>query len=347
MSLKLIIDCSSQTLFLGHISNGKAEIRTVPNAKHSRVLYPTIESILCDNNADIDDLDAIYCVIGPGSFTGVRIGVSAANALALQKGIAVYPVNKLDVLASSDIDQHRISTIDAKHGNYYYGVYAPKSYFAHYIGECDERFRLQYYCDKKTADTDVDDGKYSKLLSDFILNADIAPVDVLSPLYVKLSQAERELQAKNSEYSFERMNAADAKEIEELEKKCFPPYLALSLDTIVNDINNMRGQYHVLKENGKIIGYGGFLTLLDEAHIMDIAIDPAYRRRGLGKLMLEYLIKLAKALGLSAITLEVNEHNIAAISLYEQVGFLKCGTRKCYYDGVDDALIYWLRFRND
>lgn len=90
----------------------------------------------------------------------------------------------------------------------------------------------------------------------------------------------------------------------------------------------------------KIIGYGGFWLILDEAHICTLAVHPDWRRRGIGELLLTHLINQAIALHAAVLTLEVRISNLAAQKLYQKYGFMTVGVRKRYYsDNNEDALI--------
>ena len=93
-------------------------------------------------------------------------------------------------------------------------------------------------------------------------------------------------------------------------------------------------------ESRPIIGYGGFWLMVDEAHISTIAVAPAYRRRGLGELLLLRMIDEAENRGAACATLEVRVSNLAAQKLYEKYGFATRGRRVRYYtDNGEDALI--------
>jgi len=78
----------------------------------------------------------------------------------------------------------------------------------------------------------------------------------------------------------------------------------------------------------------------DEAHISTIAIHPAFRRRGLGGLLMVHMVEEAIALSARLVTLEVRVSNLSAQRLYESLGFVEVGLRKNYYhDNKEDALI--------
>jgi ribosomal-protein-alanine N-acetyltransferase len=89
-----------------------------------------------------------------------------------------------------------------------------------------------------------------------------------------------------------------------------------------------------------IVGYVGVWLLVDEAHIVAIAVREAYRRRGLGETLLVGAIELALDNHQESVTLEVRRSNTAAQALYEKYRFLKVGVRRRYYsDNHEDALI--------
>jgi ribosomal-protein-alanine N-acetyltransferase len=89
-----------------------------------------------------------------------------------------------------------------------------------------------------------------------------------------------------------------------------------------------------------IIGYVGAWLMVDEAHIVAIAVREAYRRRGLGELLLSEAIDQALDNGQEIVTLEVRRSNTGAQALYEKYHFLKVGVRRRYYsDNGEDAVI--------
>ncbi len=83
--------------------------------------------------------------------------------------------------------------------------------------------------------------------------------------------------------------------------------------------------------------------VVDELHITVLAVDPAGRRRGLGRQLLEALLAAAQARGALHATLEVASGNQAALALYAACDFQTAGTRRGYYRNGQDALIQWKR----
>ncbi len=110
---------------------------------------------------------------------------------------------------------------------------------------------------------------------------------------------------------------------------------------------NQFARYLTLKEKNRVVAYGGMWFILNEAHITNIAVHPEYRRRGLGRKLLQSMINLGIFNGIKSFTLEVKESNITAIGLYSTMGFVKAGIRKGYYaDTGDDAIIMWLKLKD-
>jgi len=93
-------------------------------------------------------------------------------------------------------------------------------------------------------------------------------------------------------------------------------------------------------EDRSILGYTGYWLMVDEGHISTLAVQPAWRGRGLGELLLSAIIERALRRGASHATLEVRRTNTTAQALYLKYGFQFVGVRKGYYlDNHEDALI--------
>lgn len=92
--------------------------------------------------------------------------------------------------------------------------------------------------------------------------------------------------------------------------------------------------------NGRVLGYAGQWLMVDETHLITIAVRREYRRRGLGEGLLIAAIDQATELGARVMTLEVRVSNLAAQAMYEKFGFRKVGLRPRYYtDNNEDAVL--------
>ena len=91
-----------------------------------------------------------------------------------------------------------------------------------------------------------------------------------------------------------------------------------------------------------LIGVGCLWAILEEAHIIMLAIHPSFQRQGLGQALLWALLKSACDRQLERSTLEVRSSNLAAVDLYKKFGFKEAGRRKRYYEDTgEDALVMW------
>ncbi|WP_274649106.1 ribosomal protein S18-alanine N-acetyltransferase [Paenibacillus humicola] len=140
---------------------------------------------------------------------------------------------------------------------------------------------------------------------------------------------------------FRSMTLADIPRVLDIEREAFTsPW---SGEAFVNELtNNHFARYMVMDLDGDIIGYGGMWTIMDEAHVTNIAVRSDYRGRGLGEKLLTELQRTAVFFGSARMTLEVRVSNEIAQRLYRKLGFEPSGIRPGYYsDNQEDALIMW------
>jgi len=142
--------------------------------------------------------------------------------------------------------------------------------------------------------------------------------------------------------TYRRMSVEDIPQVHLVERKCFPtnPW---SKNIFLSELTrNDSAIYIVAVVQERIVGYAGMWIILDEGHITNVAVDPAFRRRGIGQGLLDQLTQYALGRGAVAMTLEVRISNAVAQSLYRKLGFVPRGIRKQYYqDNKEDALIMW------
>ena len=130
-----------------------------------------------------------------------------------------------------------------------------------------------------------------------------------------------------------------AYELECIEKACFSsPW---SLDSIKKSLCNTNTDFIIARQNqcGKIIGFCAFSFVIDECEILNIAVYPEHRKKGIAHSLLESAIDNAIKKGVRRFFLEVRESNFAAISLYKSFGFICIGNRKNYYSSPKENAI--------
>ena len=95
-------------------------------------------------------------------------------------------------------------------------------------------------------------------------------------------------------------------------------------------------------DDGRAVGFCSVWRVVDELHINNLAVLPAFRRSGIGSRLLQYVLEHGAGLGARRATLEVRQSNAAARLLYEHFGFAVAGVRRSYYTKpVEDALVLW------
>lgn len=140
--------------------------------------------------------------------------------------------------------------------------------------------------------------------------------------------------------TIQRMTPQDLDEVMEIEKTSFSSPWTRGMYR--NELEKREGCYLTARSDGVLAAYGGVLLILDEAHVMTLAVKEDMRRRGLGSRLLLELIRASASMGARFLTLEVRRSNLAAISLYTAFGFQIMGERKNYYlDNMENALIMW------
>lgn len=101
-------------------------------------------------------------------------------------------------------------------------------------------------------------------------------------------------------------------------------------------------RYLVARVEGTVVGYAGLMVVLDDGHVTNVAVDPAWHRRSIATRLLLCLARDARSLGVRQMTLEVRMSNTGAQELYRRFGFVPAGARKAYYvDNREDALVMW------
>lgn len=186
----------------GHLTvllryNNVKHVYVRPNCQlqHSSQFMECVERVLEESGATLNDLDYFGVVVGPGSFTGIRIGISAIKAMCQATGKPFAMVTSFDLMAYNNYSDKCLCAIDAKHGSYYVCGY--NGYQVDYPPSFVDEKTLDELCKKYDlmAITPLGKGEVICLPHDGLMNIiEEAPLhydlDELVPLYVRKSQAE-------------------------------------------------------------------------------------------------------------------------------------------------------------
>jgi tRNA threonylcarbamoyladenosine biosynthesis protein TsaB len=198
---RLVIDSATKNLYISILEGDEClgDFWEPGHNDHSVKLMSQIEVLMHDNNLKVSDLDEIIVGIGPGSYTGLRIGVVVAKMFGWNNNIPVKTISSLALIASGyDGDEMILPEIDARRGNSFLGLYKNDGKTLKMVEE-EQLTNLENY-------TDTTESKYKKhikIVSDGkpnmikILNSEllqlIEDIHTLNPNYLRLTEAERNL----------------------------------------------------------------------------------------------------------------------------------------------------------
>jgi ribosomal-protein-alanine N-acetyltransferase len=141
---------------------------------------------------------------------------------------------------------------------------------------------------------------------------------------------------------FRRLEARDLAAVEAIERRSYPTPWSRSMfaGEITKPSSICLGAFDA--DTGVLLGYLIISRYVDAWHVMNVAVEPKHRRRGIATALLDRLFELTADDGRRGYTLEVRVSNTQAIALYERLGFESRGIRRGYYtDNREDALIMW------
>ncbi|MBQ9927963.1 MAG: ribosomal protein S18-alanine N-acetyltransferase [Lachnospiraceae bacterium] len=138
------------------------------------------------------------------------------------------------------------------------------------------------------------------------------------------------------------LTSEDVVEVSRIEQEVFS--MPWSPEDFLEMVEADYAYYYVAEEDGEIAGCCGIRNIAGEGEITNVVVAEKFRRRGIGRALMEYMLKEAPLHGIGDATLEVRVSNLPAISLYESLGFKGEGVRPNFYEKPkEDALIMWKR----
>lgn len=187
--ISFFIDTCSSISNIGLLQNDKLIDKRVITSNNdlSNNIFNYIIDLFNSNSIKVDDVKRIYVTIGPGSFTGIRTGVTIAKTFAWAKKIEIIPLSSLEVMASSSNDKVIIPCIDARRGYVFAGVYDE---YLNVIKE-DSYIELSDLKDQYSG-TYIDNSlniDIEKVISKHLKDMSINPHEV-NPNYLKITEAE-------------------------------------------------------------------------------------------------------------------------------------------------------------
>ena len=199
----LAVDTSGSHLTVVIVKGEEVFVKYIENCnlQHSVVLMPAIENLLEEAGLAVSDMDCFGCNVGPGSFTGIRIGVSTIKAFSYAFNKKVFGLTSFDVLAYNKKGGRNLAVIDARHDNYYacgYDGLNPLTSPTFASGEELNQLKSEFPyiltssdIQLQNANCDVKQGFINAVLGK--ISTATTEKESLVPLYVRKSQAEENL----------------------------------------------------------------------------------------------------------------------------------------------------------
>ena len=373
----LSIDTSSKIASIAIIEDGRVldEMHVLSEEEHSQTLMPMIEKMFNDNNMDLDEIDLIGCSRGPGSFTGIRIGIATAKAFSDAKNIPLIGIDSLEALAYSVViekennDCEILAMINAKNDNVYAATYLVNNGKLNMVknAEIMNLTETVNYIDFKKQVFIVgceDEDSIRKLIqaeasSERAISGDDCSFEFVKdtiPTAASIGIAAYE-KYKNGVVDeiivplYLRKPQAERNLFQVDEKTIVTEMAITDKEFIIDNYDKFSSswdikafksdaddsKYFVSKIDTEVFGYISYRVVLDEVEIMNVVTREDARNMGIASSLLSYLIRNVDA---SKFNLEVNENNKVAIKIYKKFGFVEVGKRKNYYNnGEENAIL--------
>ena len=332
---------------------------------HAEALAPMVAEVMQESGLDFTHVDRIAVTTGPGTFTGVRIGLAFARGLGLARGVPVIGIDSLTAIAMNESAEAPLLVVsDARNEDVYAASF-------------DAARRLLVPPHITTAARAADglpdgalvigtakqsvlaaSGRSGLALSGAgdipvaarfgTLAAKGLPGAMPSPLYLRAPDAKPQAAPlrKAGELRFETAGPSAAPVMAELHAEAFEECWTAGA---FGDLLRMPGAAGLIAlELGEPVAFLLTRSAADEAEIITIGTRPGAQRRGVARRLLEQGLAALSAQGLHQVFLEVAASNLAARNLYAALGFREAGRRKGYYrrmDGVEDAVVMRLELQ--
>lgn len=328
MKRALTIDTSTASTTVGVVESGQVIwSESIEGAtSHGGALGALIERAV-----GLESVDHVIVGMGPGPFTGLRVGIIFAQGFARARNITCIGVVSLDAIAySQELSRESVISIDARRKERYWARYD--------VG--GQRI-------SEIAVSRIDDVPES-LTETFPTSLGLARAAENSrsirqtPIYLRKPDAAL---APLKNIHLRELRFFDLGEILGIERELFPdPW---SLAQFKEELSFVpRSRYYIVLEDQsgqipRIVGYAGiaFTGVGEPVDIHTLGVTKEYQGRGLGQQLLVHLIAKASEIAASSILLEVRDGNEPARALYAKNGFIEISRRVGYYARFGDALV--------
>lgn len=326
---------------------------------HAEVLPPLVAEVMKQSGVALSDIDRIAVTVGPGTFTGVRIGLAFARGLGLARRLPVIGIDSLSAIAANEAARAPLLVVsDARNDEVYAAIFDARR----------NLIKAPHVTRTAVAADQVPSGALVLgTAADAVINAsgrnDLArsragdlpvagqfarmatveaPGTMPSPLYLRAPDAKPQATALRTigTLKIDDMNASACALLSGLHCEIFDD--GWSGQTFAEMLSTPGTVACIATEDGEPMGFIVTRQAADEAEIITIGSRPAVQRRGVARQLLAHQMTQLAAAGACQLFLEVAAGNVAAQKLYAAAGFAEAGRRKGYYkrrEGFEDAIV--------
>lgn len=326
---------------------------------------PMVDAAMREAGLAAGDLEAIAVSLGPGGFTGIRVGLAAAHGIALAAGARLVGVSSFAAVAAR-LEGQALVALDSRRADLYVQLFSPDSepdavlperlgdwLAAHGVkgpvaiaGDAAEAAAAALSGGARALPGTAPDASGVLAAARKILASGAAPA-LPRALYLRppdvtvAAPAVPRPARRPSGRRITTLPLTAAAPLALLHRGCFPdePWDAEAMARILG-LSGVFGR--LAWEDGEPCGFILARDLGDECEILSIGVEPAARRRGTGARLMRAALAEARRRDIPSVVLEVAADNDAARRLYTSLGFVRVGYRPRYYrrpDGLADALI--------
>ena len=348
--MELIIDTSSEELIA--ILKDKTKVYQSEKlcGKHQETLLPQIDLLLKNANKTPKDIDIFGVVVGPGSFTGVRLAVSTVKAFCSVFDAKVVGINMLDLLGEKLKDgqavcikctSQKVYLARKNNGELHKTVCLNEELLTLAKLHNLFGFNMDKIGEETVPQIALSTDDYINFVDEGIKQNKFVSAQKLEPVYMALSQAEEELLKKEHTQivPFEEKYAED---MFELQDAVMPELDKMSKKSFMAEFKEETRTYFVAKRGEVVVGYIGLLSCDTDQNIVSIAVREELWGQGIGSELVLRAKEFAKKNGYKTLSLEVDEKNERAVVFYKKIGFEVTNIRKKYYKD-NDALVMFLK----
>jgi ribosomal-protein-alanine N-acetyltransferase len=353
----LSVDSSSERLIMGIAEPGRiiAEFNGPPDRSHSEKIIPELDNMLTGAGIAGEALDSMAVVTGPGSFTGLRVGISALLGLAASwnKSIVGARTQFIHKLLLEKRNQDALTVIHCRADQFFLSTDGEEIQLLSATDILDHYGEREFAGPgaQRLAEVITTAGGKTLMVADppsysggelaLIFAENTQHFDPLDPDDLKInyqvkSQPERLRDQSKKKFKIAAMAESDLDDIMRIETESFTD--AWRRESFEHDIRSRWVITLAVRQRDRCIGYANCLAVDDYGYLANIAVDPKARGQGVGKALIKEICRRLRKSGKQRLLLDVRPTNLGAIKFYEREGFSILVRRKDFYTNpVEDS----------